>query len=568
MHYALQRAKKEAFTSLKKHVGKGFTITPDMLVPPPKPEYGDLSFACFQLAKGLGRNPAEIATELAAKIGPTGIVAKITALGPYVNFTWNTETFGDLVLQDIARTKKRYGRGATGKGKRILIEYANLNTHKAIHIGHARNFAVGQSMTNILRACGYDVTPVCYINDLGNNVARCLWGLTHLHADTDPGEDKLDFLDKAYVDAVAALENDDAIKAEVSQIQRDLELMQGEYVPLWKKTQKWSEEGLFSVYNLWGLELQKTYWEHEFIDETHAIVKKLLTEGIARASEGAVIVDLSEQNNGINLLRKSDGTLLYNAKDLALAYKKEEDYAADRSLYVIDVRQSLPMRQLAGTLARMHFPREIVHLGYDFVTLPEGAMSSRKGNAIKLNDLYDALVEELSTQTAARHESWSKKKVQKNARSLALSCIKFAMLRQEMDRPITFRLEEVMATEGKTAPYILYTIARLRSVVQKVGDTPRINTTLLTTPEEKTLLRVLAEFPDAVMRAGLEYRPTMITEHLFTLAQAFSQYYENVNVSKEEQRDVRQARVALYEAVYTVLKNGSEILGMEVLKEM
>ncbi|MEK9156767.1 MAG: arginine--tRNA ligase, partial [Patescibacteria group bacterium] len=228
--YALQQAKKEALTALKKHIGKSFTVNGDMLSAPPKVEYGDLSFPCFQLAKGMGRNPAEIAIEIAAKIGPSLLISRIHAVGPYVNFVFDTDAFAAHAVKDVLTQKTRYGKGATGKGKRVMVEYANLNTHKDVHIGHVRNFTVGQSAVEILRANGYEVIPVSYINDLGNNVAKCIWGLVHIYPDVEPEGDKLSFLDTAYVEAVAAVEDDNAKRAEVSQIQRELENMEGPHV--------------------------------------------------------------------------------------------------------------------------------------------------------------------------------------------------------------------------------------------------------------------------------------------------------------------------------------------------
>jgi arginyl-tRNA synthetase len=567
--YALEQAKKEIHLSLKKALGKTFSVSPDMLLLPPKPEYGDLSFACFELGKGLKRNPAEIATELAAKIGPGTFVKKISSLGPYVNFTFDEAVFADHVLSDIAKSKARYGKSTTGKGKKVLVEYANLNTHKEVHIGHLRNFALGQATVNILRLNGFDVTPISYINDLGNNVARCLWGMVHLHPGEEPEEgDRLNFLGRVYSEATLAIGEDDVKRAEVSAIQRDLESMEGDMVALWKKTHKWSMDGLKEVFAELGLELDRIYLEHELIEETHEIVKKLLTEGIARISEGAVIVDLESEKLGVNLLRKSDGTLLYNAKDIALAYKKEGDYQADRSIVVVDTRQTLAFRQLAATLKRMGFPREVLHLGYDFVTLPEGAMSSRKGNIIRWSDLRDAMFEKLSESTKGRHPDWKEKKVKANAAALVKSAIAFVMLRQDPEKVITFDMGEAMASEGFTGPYLLYTIARIQSLKRKAAVSPAHHPELLTHEREKGLLRKLAKYPDMVQMAGAQYRPSILAQYGFELSQEFASYYESVRVLDETQKELTAARLGLGNAVEQVLTNLCEALGLVVVKEM
>lgn len=566
--YALQQAKKEALTALKKHIGKSFTVNGDMLSAPPKAEYGDLSFPCFQLAKGMGRNPAEIATEIAAKIGPSPLISRIHAVGPYVNFVFDTDAFAAHAVKDVLTQKTRYGKGATGKGKRVMVEYANLNTHKDVHIGHVRNFTVGQSAVEILRANGYEVIPVSYINDLGNNVARCIWGLVHIYPDVEPEGDKLSFLDTAYVEAVAAIENDDAKRAEVSQIQRELENGEGPYVALWKKTHKWSMDGLKEAFAEFGLELDKIYLEHDFIEESHEIVKKLLTDGIAKMSEGAAIVDLEAEKMGVNLLRKTDGTLLYNAKDLALALHKESDYHADRSMYVIDVRQALAMKQLAATLKKMGFAREVVHLGYDFVTLPEGAMSSRKGTAIRWSLVRDTMTEKLVEAIRIRHTDWKEKQIQKTAKALLFASIKFGMLKQDPDKVITFSMEEAMASEGFTGPYVMYTVARISSILKKAPVKPAKEMAHIGHALERDLVMAIARYPEVVLQAGLQLKASVIAQYAFDVAQTYARYYEFVRVIAEDDMPGTAERLALCSAVRQVLTNALGLLGIAAIEEM
>lgn len=567
--YALAAAKKEAYTALKKALGKKATVTVDMLLTPPKPEYGDLSFPCFELAKGLKRNPAEIATELAAKIGPAKLIKEVTSVGPYVNFKFNEVTFADHVLQDVMKGKTRYGRSSTGKGKKVLVEYANPNTHKEIHVGHLRNFSLGSAIVNTLSLNGYEVIPVSYINDLGNNVAKCLWGLERLHAGEEPTADnRLNYLGKVYAEANAAIGDDETKKAEVSEIQRQLELMEGEWVPLWKKTQKWSIDGLKEVFDQFDLTFDRIYLEHELIDDTHAIVKRLLTDGVAKISEGAVVVDLEEQGLGFNLLRKSDDTLLYNAKDLALAFKKEQDYDADRLIIVVDDRQSLAMRQLIATLKLMNFPGDVQHLSYDMVTLPDGAMSSRKGNIVRWTDMYNAMFEKFRMNTAERHKEWSTRKVNATAQALTMASVKFVMLRQDPEKVLTFDMEEAMAIDGFTAPYVLYTVARLNTLLEKAELAAEHRPEVLTHPQEVELVRLLAQFPDVVQQAGATSRTSTIAQYVFELAQTFAKYYETVRVLGDDNRDRETARLEMLLAVRQTITNAMSTLGIAVVKEM
>ncbi len=566
---ARSTAKKEVYTALKKALGKTFTLTADMIVTPPKPGFGDLSFPCFTLAKGLSRNPAEIATELAAKIGPSKMIKKITSAGPYVNFTFDNEAFGAHVIDDVTKSKKRYGRGKTGAGKKVLVEYANLNTHKEVHVGHLRNFALGAAAVNIFAANGYSAIPVSYINDLGSNVAKCLWGIKKFHDGEEPeAASRLNFLGSVYTEATAALEGNDEAKQEVSAIQNELESGEGEWFTLWKKTQKWSMDNLKEAFDEFGLSFDRIYLEHEMIDETHQIVNKLLVEGIAKVSQGAVIVDLEAEKLGVNLLRKSDGSLLYNAKDLALALHKEDDYHADRSMIVVDVRQSLAMKQLAATLKRMEFSRELIHLGFEFVTLPEGAMSSRKGNIVRWSDLRDAMEKRITDATVLRHPEWKPKVVAANAKALVMAAVKFVMLRHDPERLMVFDMEEAMATDGFTGPYILYTIARINSLHEKTKIASFPLASALIDPQEVQLLRKVSEYPDVVAQAGTEMRPSLVCLYAFELAQMFSRYYAEVHMIDEEQPSLTAARLGLADAVSSTLTNAMELLNISVVKSM
>lgn len=567
--YARDAAKKQVLQNLKKVFGKTYTPNTKELVTPPDEKLGDLSFACFAVAKGQGRNPAELATEIAAKLAVGGLIKSAVAVGPYVNIFLDPAAFAQHVFADLKKGKKKYGTAKTGAGKRVLIEYANPNTHKEIHIGHVRNFTFGKSVVELLKAAGYDVTPVSYINDLGNNVAKAIWGLQHLYSGKGvEGDDALSFYGKVYAEATAAIAEDEAKKAEVSVIQRELEEGEGSSLALWKTTQRASMDGLRAVFAEFGLQFAKIYEEHVFIEETHAIVKKLLTDGIARVSEGAVIVDLEEEKLGVNLLRKTDGTLLYNAKDLALARQKEIDFEPDRSLYVIDARQSLAMKQLAATLKKMGAKEEVIHLSYDMVTLPEGAMSSRKGTIVRWTDFRNTLRDRLAEETAKRHPTWRTKKVMQNATDLAMAATVYTMLRQDPERIITFDVEEAMSVEGNTGPYLLYSLVRIQTLMKKAPVRPAAKPELLTHERELRLIKEIARYPEVVAEAAAQYKPSLVANFAFGLAQEFAGYYEAVRINDDEDRTRIAARLALLDIVAQTLHNALTLLGMPLVKEM
>lgn len=566
---ARSTARKEAFTLLKKALGKTLTLTADMIVAPPKPEFGDLSFPCFTLAKGMGRNPAEIATELAAKIGPSQMIKKISSAGPYVNFTFDNEAFGTHVLDDVLKTKKRYGRSTTGKGKRVLVEYAQPNTHKEFHVGHLRNAIYGQSIVNLVAANGYDTIAAAYIGDIGAHVAKAIWGFKKFYGEeTVAKEDRAKVLGDAYTKATQYIDEHPEAKEEVADIQRKLEAEEQPWLGLWKETREWSLDEFRKVFAELGVKPGVWYYESEVERPGKELVKNMLIQGIAKKSEGATIVDLADENLGVFLVLKTDGSSLYATKDLALALQKDRDYAPDRQIFVIDVRQSLYMKQLFATLKRLDFHKELVHVGYEMVTLPDGAMSSRKGNIVRYDELRDAMFQALVDSTKLRHPEWKEKVVNANALTIALAAMKFMMLRQDPGKILVFDMEEAMATDGFTGPYILYTIARINSLHGKTKISAFPLASALTDPQEVQLLRKVAEYPDIVAQAGTEMRPSLVCLFAFELAQMFSRYYAEVHMIDESQPSLTAARLGLADVVSSTLTNAMELLGISVVKAM
>ncbi len=568
--YVRQQAQQEILQELKKAVGKEFTPTVADLSAPPDQKLGDFSFPCFTLAKGLKRNPSELANEIAAKIGPKGSIKSITAAGPYVNFFLDEGTFGSAVLEEIASQGASYGCSKAGDGKKVMIEFAQPNTHKDIHVGHLRNFFVGQELVNVLKAIGYDVISATYINDLGAHVATCLWGIKNFHtAETPAKEERISFLGKAYADATKAAEEQPNVKAEISAIYRDLEEMKGPLVSLWKKTRAWSLAYMKFVFKEVGLTLDVWYHESELIGRTKRLIEDLIKNGIIVHSEGAWIVDLQADGLGVNLLVKSDGTLLYNAKDLALAFRKNEDYEPMRSLYVVDARQSLAMRQLFATLKKIGFEKELAHISYEFVTLKDGAMSSRKGNIVRYEAFRDQMIAGAREETKSRHTDWDEKKIEKAARAIAFAAIRFGMLKQDLDKVITFDPKEALSFDGCTGPYLLYSFARIQSILKKGKKAKHLfSGTHLTSPVERHLISLLSRYSDTVFTVGTTYHLSALPQYLFDLCKTFSEFYEASPVLKAHGAELAAERLGLVKSVAQVLENGLRLLGIQPIKEM
>lgn len=560
--------------SLKQIIRKELNLKEAVFSYPPNTALGDLSLACFEIAKRQKKNPAEVSLALALKLSEKKKLKKyfneIKAAGPYLNFFVNQDYLANNILLDIKRAKNSYGNNDSGRGNRVMIEYSNGNTHKEYHVGHLRNITYGDAVTHLLSANGYETIPVSYINDFGIHVAKTLWNWQQNKEYESGLEEKGYLLGKCYSEASQKLIDHPEDKGSVIEIMKEIESRQGKSYALWQETREWSIKYFASIYNELGIRFKHIFYENEFIDEGLKLVKELIKKDKLVKSEGAIIANLEKYGLGVLPIIRTDGTALYPVADLALAQEKFKKYKVKESIYVVDIRQSLYFQQLAKICEIIGYKQKIKHLGYDFVTLPEGMMSSRSGNVITYEALKTKILKKLIEETGQRHKDWMSDRIEQVAWNLTVSTIKFEMLKVGADKIITFNIEEALRFDGYTACYLQYGYARLKSIVRKEGwgffmSAPDLSE--LKETREKELLIKLARYPEIVRAAGDKYSPSEITKYLFELVQLFNDYYHNVNILKAEPK-IRRARMVLIKSIAQVLNNGFKLLGLLVVEEM
>ena len=561
---------------LKSKIAAALKIDKATFSYPPNQALGDLSLACFELAKAKQKNPAEFAASLATELQADKALQKyfsgILAAGPYLNFFIDSKYLAATVIGQAKAEKTAYGTNRSGAGQKVMIEYSNGNTHKEYHVGHLRNISYGDTVSHLLNANGYQSIPVSYINDFGIHVAKTIWNWQrnpkYQESAEDKAEDKGYLLGKCYAEASQLLTDDEVGKAAVGRIMKAVESRTGVEYKLWQETRQWSIDYFASIYKELEVRFQETFYESKVIDRGFKLVEELTAKGILRQSEGALIADLEQYGLGVLPVIRTDGTALYPVADLSLASEKFKKYDLSRSIYVVDVRQSLYFKQLFKVLELVGYKQPLIHLTYDFVTLPGGMMSSRTGNVITYKELRDKLFARLSEETAARHQDWTAARIKEVALALTIATIKFEMLKVSADKIITFNIEEAARFDGYTACYLQYGYARLKSIVRKEGfSLRRADPSLLQEPKEKGLLLKLAKYPEVIASAGEKYNPSEVTKYLFELVQLFSDYYHEINILKAAPQ-TRQARLALIKAIAQVLYNGFDILGLRALEEM
>ncbi len=544
------------------------------LTSPPNPEMGDFAFACFGVAKVWQMNPVEAAKKIQSQLllTPHALLTKVVVMGPYVNFYFNSGKVADIVIKEILKKGKKYGVQAKKK-ERVMVEYSQPNTHKEFHIGHLRNVCIGSSIVNIFKHSGYKTIGANYIGDIGAHVAKCLWYIETYKKDdlrkvSNPGK----WLGQMYAEASQKIEAEPDLKESVAEVQRKLESGDKYWLGLWKKTKKWSMQEFKGIYKQLGVDFDEWFFESEVEKPGKEMVAYLLKHGIAQRGEGgAVIVDLNSFGLDIFLILKSDGSSLYATKDLALAALKFKKFRIDKSIYVIDNRQRHYFMQLFKTLELMGWKKDVAFLGYDFVTLPEGAMASRKGNVVLFNDLLADVESSVVRETKERHSDWKEKNIKDVARKIALAAIKFDILKHPIDKVIVFNKEEALSFEGFTGPYILYVVARINSMLSKANSKSKIANhkfELLDKSEEKQLVLWLGKYEEVVKKALAEYNPSVITRYCFDLAQAFNNFYNNCSILKAETKDLMFARLSLSMATKNVLESALGLLTIDTVEEM
>ncbi len=544
------------------------------LTTPPNPEMGDFSFACFNVSKEWKMSPVEAAKKIAASLATprNDIVERVQVAGPYVNFYLNAGELANLVIKKINKQGKKYGSNALGKGKKVLIEYPSNNTHKEFHIGHFRNVCIGNALVQLYEKNGYKVYPINYLNDFGNHVAKCLWGLLKFHNHEKPPANKQKWLGDIYAEAGAKVKDNPEFGQEVAAVQKKLEEHDPDLWPLFMETREWSIEKFEEIFKQLGVHHAVVFYEKNLKDRGQEMVDDLLLKGVAEVGEGgAVIVDLNKYNLDIAMLRKSNGAGLYLTSDLPLAVAKLKKFNVDESIVVTGTEQNFYFKQLYKILEIIGFKNKLTHIGYGLVNLKEGKMSSRLGNVILYEDLHDEVYEKLKLESAQRHADWNEKKINQTAKALTMAALKFDMDKHEAAKNITFDTKEATAFDGFTGPYILYVVARINSLLAKANMRHKIEAkiiSLLNKPEEKQLLLFLARYEEVVSEALQNYNPSTITRYCFDLAQQFNNFYNKHSVLNAENKDLIAARLQLSGAVKNVLENALNLLTIDTVEEM
>lgn len=565
MKKELQKIIKKAIFDLFQLKEAGFSVEY-----PKDEKFGDYATnAALVLAKKVGKSPMEIAESLKSQVESLKSVEfeKIEVAAPgYVNF-FLSEKFLQEKVVEVNEKKENFGSADKKEGK-MMVEYSQPNTHKEFHIGHLRNVFLGSSLINVLRKGGQDVISANYIGDTGTHIAKCLWGIKKFHQDEDLDamENKAEFLGKVYSEATKAIGENTEYENEFKQLQKEFEQGDEDLNALWKKTKQWSLDEFQKIYDELGAKFDVYFWESEEEKEGKDMLEDLRKESFIKESQGAIIADLEQYGLGILVLVRKDGSALYGLKDIPLAIRKFKEYAIDRSVIVVDIRQSLYFKQIFKILELMGFKKDLRHIGYEFVSLKGSeTMSSRKGNIIPAKFLMEKMIQRVEEKFPGTEMG----------REIGLGALKFFMLKYSAQNKIEFDMDEAIRLDGATGPYVQYAHARICSILSKYevesskykAESPA-DLTLLTHEKELSLIKELNKFPELVEELAESYEVHKLPYYAIKLADKFHSFYNDCKVIDPENPELTKARISLITAVKIVLGETLGLIGVSAPNKM
>jgi len=556
---------------------------------------GDYTLVLFPLLKLIKAKPEQIGEVLGSYL--TKHVAEVTAYNVVKGFlnlsiadSYFLSFFGEIAVQD------RYGTTpVTSESPAMIVEYSSPNTNKPLHLGHIRNNLLGFAMAKILEGTGKRVYKTQIINDRGIHICKSMvawqrFGKGETPKSTGMKGDKLVgkyyvLFDKAYKEEIAQLiaegkskevaEREAPIFLEAQQMLRLWEQGDADTLALWKQMNQWVYDGFEVTYRNLGVSFDRNYYESETYLLGKDIVQRGLEQGVFyRKEDGSVWIDLTADGLDEKLVLRSDGTSVYITQDFGTAIKRiEEDFPkVEGMIYTVGNEQDYHFKVLFLILQKLGFAwaKNLYHLSYGMVELPNGKMKSREGTVVDADDLMEEMLqvaEELS-QELGKLDGYDQQQKQQLYRVIGLGALKYYILKVDPKKKIAFNPQESIDFQGNTGPFIQYTYARIQSILRKAGELPALPTIGELHAKERELIKQLSLFASVVQQAADTYSPALIANYVYELVKEFNSFYQNVSILGEEDPIKRALRIHLSRKVGEVIATGFDLLGIEVPERM
>ena len=540
-----------------------------LIAEPPTPDMGDFALPCFKMAKILRKSPVVIANELAAAYPTDDIVSKVTAVNGYLNFTVNKAGMVKDTIERIVSEGDKYGSSDVGNGKTVCIDYSSVNIAKRFHIGHLSTTVLGGALYRIFNALGYRAVGINHLGDYGTQFGKLIsaykrWG------DKERVETKgVSELNELYVRWHREAEEHPEMEDEARAYFHKIEEKDPECLALFDWFKELTLKDVARIYDLLDVKFDSYAGESFYSDKMQPVIDELRADGLLQESQGAQIVDLEQYGMAPCIILKKDGSSLYATRDMAAAIYRKNTYDFYKCLYVVAYQQNLHFKQIFKVLELMGktWAKDLVHVAYGMVSLEEGAMSTRKGNVVFLEDVIDKCIEKAYTIVNEKNPDLENK--EEVAKKVGVGAVIFGAVYNNKIKDITFSYDKVLNFDGETSVYVQYTCARANSVLLKAGKAEKGAFTVTdVTMEEAELAKSIALLPQTVLDAAEKYEPSFIARLCVDVAQKFNKFYFNCKILTAETEELKTYRLALTKATLITLTNALKLLGIGVPEKM
>ncbi len=531
---------------------------------PPNPDMGDYALPCFKFAKVMRKSPVLIAQALAAGYPADDVIERAEAVNGYVNFTINKAALAREVIGEVLSAGEKYGSSDIGAGKTVCIDYSSVNIAKPFHIGHLSTTAIGGALYKIFNFLGYKAVGINHLGDYGTQFGKLICAYKHWGDRQQVEEGGIHAINDLYVRFNS--EATEEMEHEAREYFRLIESGDKEANELFDWFKELTLKYVRGIYDKLNVTFDSYAGERFYTDKMQPVIDELREKGLLKESEGAQVVDLEKYGMPPCLILRSDGASLYATRDLAAAIYRKNTYDFYKCLYVVAYQQNLHFKQVFKVLELMgkEWAKDLVHVAYGMVSLEDGAMSTRKGKVVWLEDVISRCVEKAYAIISEKNPELENKR--DVAEKVGVGAVIFGALYNSKIKDIVFSYDKVLSFEGETSVYVQYTCARANSVMEKGGVPAEYKVGELL-PQEAEVVKAIASFPQAVKDAAEKYEPCMVARFAVDLAQKFNKFYFDCKILTAE-GDKKNFRLALTAAAHTALKNALTLLGIGVPDKM
>lgn len=534
----------------------------DLIEIPPNSDMGDYAFPVFKLAKTFRKAPNLIAEELANKEFSNENIKKIANVGPYVNFFVDNSKLVESVLTEAV--KDDFGSSHIGVGKNVVLDFSSTNIAKPFHIGHLRSTVIGNAIRNIMKYQGFNTTGVNYIGDYGTQFGMMISAYLKWGDEDKINADPIKELLNLYVKYNKIAKEDESYMDEARDWFDKLEKKDPTAVKLWSWFREISLKEFQRVYDLLGVEFDNFNGESfhsQFIGDALEVIDK---KNLLEESDGAMIINLDDENLPPVLIKKSNGSSTYLTRDIATAMYRKRTYDFYKNVYVVASQQKLHFEQLRAVLKKMGFDwwDDCEHVSFGMVSMKDGSMKTREGKVIFLEDVLNRAIDKTKSIIEERNPNLENK--EEVAKQVGVGAVIFQDLFNNRIKDYTFDWDQVLNFDGETGPYTQYTFARSCSILDKGEFELKENSKfdLLVDETEIDIVKHLSEFEEVLLNATEKYEPSFLTRYTVELAKLFNKFYANCPINTVED-ELKYQRLYLTYCVNKCLKLSLSLLGIE-----